>query len=191
MALRNALLLDDHSRALERASPEDMHKILVEVLYPLALVTLSTTDQNGASSGAGGSGGMGGENGVVNAMVPLGTGSGGAVVSHTYDEDDEEGGGEEGGGGATGVHARGILSRTEERGEDDASTEDSTDDDESITETGSSEDETDSEESADEESEESEESEEKLKGYENTGAPWRMQTHFPASTRTIRISKGG
>ena len=32
---------------------------------------------------------------------------------------------------------------------------------------------------------------EKLKGYENTGAPWRMQTHFPASTRTIRISKGG
>jgi len=32
---------------------------------------------------------------------------------------------------------------------------------------------------------------EKLKGYANTGAPWRMQTHFPASTKMVRISKGG
>ena len=35
---------------------------------------------------------------------------------------------------------------------------------------------------------------EKLKGtrtLERLGPPWRMQTHFSASTRAIRISKGG
>ena len=41
VALRNAVLQNNYSLILERFLPEEMHRILIEVIYPAALVTLS------------------------------------------------------------------------------------------------------------------------------------------------------